>query len=125
MNPEIKKLLLTSDGLTSPALGKRFLELVGKDPKDIKVLFVPTASEAKRGVPYLEIKITYFKKTEKEFEALGINLDHCFWLNTCNIAAAGDINSYDAMFVCGGNTSFSLRSSRDKKNFYVFWILAH
>lgn len=43
----MKKLLLTSDGLVNPKIGQQFLELIGKDPKEIRVLFIPTAAEYK------------------------------------------------------------------------------
>lgn len=104
----MKKLLLTSDGLTSPGLGKRFIELVNKNPRDIKVLFVPTASDAKRDIAYLERKITYFKLCEERLADLGIQKENWFWLNINNISIAGDISSYDAMYVCGGNTFYLL-----------------
>lgn len=104
----MKKLLLTSDGLTSPALGKRFLELVGKDPKDIKVLFVPTASEMKRDEAYLKIKTAYFAACGQIMLNLGLRKENIFWLDINDIPAAGDLDSHDALFVCGGNTFFLL-----------------
>ena len=119
MRTEMKKLLLTSDGLTSPALGKRFLELVGKDSEDIKVLFVPTASERKHDEAYLKRKTAYFDQCEEILVGFGVKKEHMVWLDINNILAAGDINSYDAMFVCGGNTFYLLHEIRrtgfDKK----------
>lgn len=43
----MKKLLLTSAGFLNPKIGDEFLKLLSKNPKDIKVLFIPTASEYK------------------------------------------------------------------------------
>lgn len=115
----MKKLLLTSDGLTAPQLGRQFLKLVAKDPKEIKVLFMPTASDAKKDVSYLEKKVAYFKQCNKEFTDLGIKQENLFWLNVHNPLIAGEINSYDAMYVCGGNTFYLLeevkRTGFDKK----------
>src|SRR3989344_8897218 len=80
---------------------------------------MPTASDAKKDVSYLEKKITYFKQCNKEFTDLGIQEKNLFWLNVNNPLIAGDINSYDAMYVCGGNTFYLLsevrRTGFDKK----------
>jgi len=38
------KLLLTSDGLTNKSINDAFLKLLGKNPKDLKVVFIPTSS---------------------------------------------------------------------------------
>jgi peptidase E len=43
------KLLLTSNGLSNDSIAKAFAELIGKDPKDAKVAFIPTASNLERG----------------------------------------------------------------------------
>lgn len=104
----MKKLLLTSDGLISPALGKSFLELVGKNPRYIKVLFVPTASEAYEDAAYLERKRAYFSHCEEELMGFGVQKEHMFWLDINNIASVGDISIYDVMYVCGGNTFYLL-----------------
>lgn len=38
------KLLLTSAGITNDSIAKSLLDMVGKDVKDIKVAFIPTAA---------------------------------------------------------------------------------
>lgn len=43
------KLLLTSNGLSNNSIAKAFQELIGKDPKDSKVAFIPTAANGERG----------------------------------------------------------------------------
>ena len=43
------KLLLTSNGLSNDSIANAFAELIGKDPKEAKVAFIPTASHASRG----------------------------------------------------------------------------
>jgi len=43
------KLLLTSNGLSNDSIAKAFVELVGKEPKNIKVAFIPTAGLIEAG----------------------------------------------------------------------------
>jgi len=43
------KLLLTSNGLSNDSIAKAFQELIGKEPKDAKVAFIPTAANGERG----------------------------------------------------------------------------
>lgn len=43
------KLLLTSGGLTNDSIANALFELVGKKPEDIKVVFIPTASNVEVG----------------------------------------------------------------------------
>ncbi len=92
----------------TPKLKERFLEFVGKNPKDIKVLFVPTASQRNKDKDYLEMKAAYFKHCEEEMMGMGIKKENLFWLDINNISAAGDLNSYDVMYMCGGNTFYLL-----------------
>ena len=44
---------------------------------------------------------------------LGIQKENMFWLDIKNIQTAGDINSYDVMYVCGGNTFYLLNEVRN------------
>ena len=114
-----KKLLLTSDGLTTPKLRERFLELVGKDPKDIKILFVPTASDAKRDVDYLEIKIHYFKFCEKNLINLGIPKENWFWLNTIS---SNNQNNENLLEINNYNKFVEELKSEDFKKMAVQYI---
>jgi dipeptidase E len=43
------KLLLTSAGLTNSSIVKALFELVGKEPEDISVVFIPTAANVETG----------------------------------------------------------------------------
>lgn len=102
----MKKILLTSDGFTNPNIGKRFLELLGKNPGETKILFVPTASQT-------EHEMSYVYESEKELIDLGISKENIVWPNTLeNI----ETKNYDAMYVCGGNT-FHLMNEIRKASF--------
>ena len=43
------KLLLTSGGLTNKSIEKALFDLVGKEPEDTSLVFIPTASNVKMG----------------------------------------------------------------------------
>ena len=98
----MKKLLLTSDGFINPKIGQEFLALVGKNPADIKVLFIPTASET--GGDFT----SYLSVAKTELTDLGILKKNITWFNTNNPTAIGQLNKYDAVYVCGGNTFYLL-----------------
>lgn len=99
---EMKKLLLTSNGFINPKIGQEFLNLVSKTPADIKVLFIPTASET--GGDFT----SYFNVAKKELTDLGILKENITWFNANNPKAVGQLNKYDAVYVCGGNTFYLL-----------------
>src|SRR3989344_8018960 len=112
----MKKLLLTSSGFSNSKIGEEFLKLLDKNPTDVKVLFIPTASEYK-----LENgeEMFYVKESEKELIGLGISKENIFWLDVKDTPMAGDVQSYDVMYVCGGNTFYLMDKLRktgfDKK----------
>ena len=95
------KLLLTSAGFENPKIGKEFLKLVGKSPKDIKVLFIPTASRTKEELFYVE-------KSKKELLKLKINRDNIITYNLDYDIADEELETFDAIYVCGGNTFYLL-----------------
>mgnify|MGYP001572433757 CR=1 FL=1 len=43
------KLLLTSAGITNTSIAKALFDLVGKEPKDTSLVFIPTAANAEQG----------------------------------------------------------------------------
>ena len=109
----MKKLILTSTGLQNPNICKAFLDIIGKPPSKIKILFVPTASRTKE-------ELKYAKKSKKELEKIGIKL-----IKTINLDCKlnyDEIKSYDVIYVCGGNTFYLLykikESGFDK---IIFW----
>src|SRR4051812_36530594 len=106
MKTEIKKLLLTSDGFKNPKIGQEFLALVNKNPADIRVLLIPTASEMQNDEAYLKRKANYFAECEKELIGFGVTKENMTWLDINNILATGDLDEYDALYVCGGNTYY-------------------
>lgn len=135
MNINVKKLLLTSAAFSNPKIGEEFLRLIPKKPSEVKVLFIPTASEYKlendptsafgrtesafgetksaKGFGEAKDEMFYVKESEKELIGLGIPKENIFWLDIKNIPAAGDVNSYDVMYVCGGNTFYLMHQFKN------------
>lgn len=101
-----KKLILTSTGFVNSKIRKRFLDLVGKKPSEIKVLFIPTASRTDK-------EIFYVRKSEAELIEMGLQKNNIFWLDTKNISAAGNLDNYHVIYICGGNTFYLLRELRN------------
>ncbi len=95
----MKKLLLTSTGFTNPKLGERFLHLLQKDPSVTRVLFVPTASRT-------EHEMKYVYESEDELVQLGIPKENIVWFDYRNPTAVRDVDRFDVVYVCGGNTFF-------------------
>jgi peptidase E len=98
----MKKLLLTSTGLTHPAIAKRFLSLLDKPPAETKILFVPTASRT-------EGEMKYVRKSAAELTALGINEKNIVWFDANNPKQAAPFEQYDVVYVCGGNTFYLMQ----------------
>ena len=97
----MKKLLLTSDGFTNRNIGHKFIELVDKKLAEVQVLFIPTASRS-------DHELLYVKKSEDELVSVGIPQTNITWLDIENVAGVGEIDSYDVIYVCGGNTFYWL-----------------
>lgn len=102
----MKKLLLTSTGFTNPKLADRFLALLGKPPADAKALFIPTASRSEEDMKYV-------RESGGELAQLGIPKESIVWFDYKTPTAIGDINRFDVIYVCGGNTFFLMQKLRE------------
>ena len=93
------KVLLTSAGFENKNIEKCFLELVEKDVKDIKVLFIITAA----------IEVDAIKVLPKCLDDLldcGINEENITVYDMHKLISFEVLNKYDAIYVCGGKTSY-------------------
>jgi peptidase E len=102
------KLMLTSDGLTTKKLFNEFVKLVGKPANEIKIVVIPTAAKV-YGNDYKKtflrdelVEQGFIKKNIKIIE-----LEH-------NISYS-EINTYDSIFIGGGNTFLLLDLIRKHK----------
>lgn len=95
------KLLLTSTGFPNQAIKNKFLQLVGKDPKEIKVAFIPTAAD-----PYEDkwfIRATIDEVNEMRMKLVLIDLK-----GENEQGLKEKLAECDVIYVGGGNTFYLL-----------------
>ena len=94
------KLLLTSNGLSNASIANAFQELIGRDPKDSKVAFIPTAANVERGNKDWLIDDLYRIKSRGYY----VDILELTALNKEEIRKV--LEEVDAIFVGGGNTFY-------------------
>ena len=93
------KLLLTSSGLTSKSIENALFDLIGKKPKEISLVFVPTASNVEKGDKgwLIDDLVNLKKQNFKSIEITDISaVDKKIWFPKMEEA--------DVLFFEGGNT---------------------
>jgi dipeptidase E len=106
------KLLLTSNGLSNSSIAKGFIELIGKNPQDSKVAFIPTAGMVEEGdKDWLINDLSRIKK-------LGFYLDIVDLAQLRKNEWLKRLEDCDAIFVGGGNT-FYLSYWMEKSGFFA------
>jgi len=107
----MKRLLLTSSGLSNTAIKQEFLNLVGKPVKEIIVLFVPTASRS-------EDDLFYVEKARHQLLNLGV-----LEKNIIDFVVDSPVHkeqNFDSIVVCGGNSFYLLSKLKETKYFDFF-----
>ena len=100
------KLLLTSDGFTTPEIAYEFLELVGKPASDIRLgVVVPNAIES-------EIELYYYNLHMDIFSQVGLLKQNIQVINLEEKLIYKLLEGMDAIFICGGNTYYILSKMR-------------
>jgi dipeptidase E len=94
------KLLLTSNGLSNDSIAKAFQELIGKDPKDSKVAFIPTAANPERDDKAWLIDDLY------RIKQLGYYVDILELTALDNVKIKNALKDIDAIFLGGGNSFY-------------------
>lgn len=95
------KLLLTSMGLSNKTLRNEFIKLVEKEPKDIEVAYIMTASIPEPDKEYCRQDLENLRKTGVEnINEIDISQNKETW--------EGTMKNSDVIFVEGGNTYFLL-----------------
>lgn len=102
------KILLTSAGFKNPIVGNEFLNLVNKTPSTIKILFIPTASRT-------EEELYYVEKSKEELLSIGIEEENIITFNLDYTLSEEELNRFDVIYVCGGNTFYLLHRVRETK----------
>ena len=101
------KLLLTSDGFTTPQITNEFLALTGKPVADIRLgVVVPNAIES-------EIEVYYFNLHMNIFSQIGLVSQNIHIINLDDDLSFESFENLDAIFVCGGNTFYILYKMRE------------
>ena len=114
------KLLLTSDGFTTPEIVNKFLKLIAKPVSDIRLgLVVPNAIES-------EIELYYFNLHMDVFSQIGLIEQNVQIINLSEKLTYKLLEGIDAIFVCGGNTYYILSKMRQSGfNKYVRQYIEH
>src|SRR3989344_2659685 len=100
------KLLLTSTGFANQNITNLFLQIIGKPVSQIKIIFVPTASRS-------EEELKYVQESKKELLNLGIFKNNIKILNLDHTVTFEEVENFDAIYVCGGNTFYLLKTVRE------------
>ena len=95
----MKKILLTSAGFENKNIQERFMQLVDKKPSDIKVLFITTAAIEPDAIMVLP-------KCLEDLLNCNIPMENITVYDMHKLISIEDLNSYDAVYVCGGKTSY-------------------
>ena len=95
----MKKILLTSAGFENINIQNKFLELVDKNPKDIKVLFVTTAAIEPDAIMVLP-------KCLDDLLNCDIPMENVTVYDMHKLIGIEELIEYDAVYVCGGKTSY-------------------
>ena len=100
------KLLLTSTGLANQNITNQFLQIIDKPVSQIKIIFVPTASRS-------EEELKYVNESKKELLDLGILENNIKTLNLDKPVSFQEVEDFDVIYVCGGNTFYLLKKVKE------------
>ena len=93
------KILLTSTGFTNPNIKNKFISLLNKNIKDIKVLFIITAAQEPDAVRILPACLD-------DLTECGIIDENIKIYDMHKLLTKEEMNKYDAIYVCGGDTEY-------------------
>ncbi len=102
----MEKLLLTSTGLANKNIANQFLQIINKPASQIKIVFVPTAARSKEELKYVD-------ESKEELFDLGILESNIKTLNLNSSVSFNEIEEFDVIYVCGGNTFYLLQKVRE------------
>lgn len=103
----MKKILLTSNGLSTKKIKLAFKSQFIKPTENISVLFIPTASRT-------EDEMMYVKKSYDELIESGVKKENIIWFDIDAVNKTSEyFESVDCIFVCGGNTYYLLSKLKE------------
>lgn len=106
----LKKILLTSTGLENKMVAEKFIALVPKPVKELKILFVPTASRT-------DDEKVFVRKSLNELLSVGINKDNIVWFDADDVSTYFNDSEFDCIYVCGGNAFYLLKKLKENNYF--------
>lgn len=96
----MRKLFLSSAGIV-PETKKDFLKLLGKDPKDTSVVFIPTAAGSEEDKSYVQW-------TLDQIEELGMKSETVDLVDENEKSLESKLSKCDVIIMNGGNTFYLL-----------------
>ncbi|MBQ7360010.1 MAG: Type 1 glutamine amidotransferase-like domain-containing protein [Lachnospiraceae bacterium] len=101
------KVLLTSCGLETAKIEKVFMDMLPKEPEEIKAIFVPTAAIYPDAIEVLH-------KCLEDLLKCGIKRENIFVYDLHDEIGANIRESYDVIYFCGGDPRYLLRRINEK-----------
>lgn len=98
----MKKCLLTSAGFENPTIKEAFLALVGKDPAQIRALWVPTAAADE------EARAVLAECMKDLFDA-GLQAENIMVYHLEEPMLLAKLRGYDAIYFCGGSPEYLMK----------------
>ena len=102
----MKKIILTSAGLSNQKITEEFLRLLNKPASETKIIFVPTASRT-------EEELFYVNKSKKQLFHIGVKDENIKVLHLDHEVFYDEVKDYDVIYVGGGNTFYILHKVRE------------
>ena len=100
------RVMLTSCGLETTQLEQAFLTMLGKAPKQARVLFVPTAAIDAGAVMVLG-------KCMNDMLKVGARENQITVFDLHRAMALAELSPYDVVYLCGGRTQYLLDRMND------------
>ena len=100
----MKNIFLTSCGIINNKIKKEFYNIITKDAKDLKVLYITTASDGEA-----DSDKTWMEEEFRTILDLGILKEN---ITEHKIGNEININEFDVMYMMGGNTFYLLNIIR-------------
>jgi len=101
-----RKLLLTSAGFETEAIKKAFLRFVGKNPIDVKAIFIPTAAVFPDAIAMLP-------KCMNDLLNLGIPPENITVFDLHRTMSSDELSAFDAVYFTGGDPHYLLERIND------------
>lgn len=95
-------VLLTSCGLETKKIEKAFMEMLPKEPSDIKAMFIPTAANTPDAIEVLP-------KCLNDLLKCGIRRENIFVYDLHDTIEDNIYENHDVIYLCGGSSQYLLR----------------